>query len=223
MQFPSPKNDALQRRNDGRGPRRRCGQPPREISPVVRSESADFHPAPIAQLLDRRILACFDHGHHPPSDAPYELKRYHCPCAPTPSGACIRTAWPSRRCCGGRAASLPDPERVLATAGLRVAAYRRRRFMAPMDRHRARITEDIVPWATAPVWPGLTYRAAARSVVMLFGDIGQGKLLSRLVKHCRLHHLPLFVPAICWTMHLRSQGAGWLHQLGREASLGSER
>jgi isoamylase len=37
------------------------------------------------------------------------------------------------------------------------------------------VPEDIVPWPTAPVWPGDTYRAAARSVVMLFGDIGRGE------------------------------------------------
>jgi isoamylase len=34
--------------------------------------------------------------------------------------------------------------------------------------------EDIVPWQTAPSLSGQTYRAAARSVVMLFGDIGRG-------------------------------------------------
>ena len=33
--------------------------------------------------------------------------------------------------------------------------------------------EDIVPWQTAPVWPGGTYRPAPRSVVMLFAEIGQ--------------------------------------------------
>jgi isoamylase len=32
--------------------------------------------------------------------------------------------------------------------------------------------EDIVPWQAAPVWSGDTYRAAARSVVMLFAEIG---------------------------------------------------
>jgi glycogen operon protein len=31
---------------------------------------------------------------------------------------------------------------------------------------------DIVPWQTAPVVSGCTYRAAARSVVMLFAGIG---------------------------------------------------
>jgi glycogen operon protein len=32
--------------------------------------------------------------------------------------------------------------------------------------------QDIVPWQTAPEWSGDTYRAAARSVVMLFAEIG---------------------------------------------------
>jgi isoamylase len=35
--------------------------------------------------------------------------------------------------------------------------------------------EDIVPWETAPPLASQTYRAAARSVVMLFGAIGRGK------------------------------------------------
>jgi isoamylase len=35
--------------------------------------------------------------------------------------------------------------------------------------------EDIVPWPTAPVWPGDTYGAAAHSAVTLFGDIGRGE------------------------------------------------
>jgi isoamylase len=35
--------------------------------------------------------------------------------------------------------------------------------------------EDIVPWGTAPPLASQTYRAAARSVVMLFGDIGRGE------------------------------------------------
>ncbi len=34
--------------------------------------------------------------------------------------------------------------------------------------------QDIVPWQTAPSLPGHTYRAAARSVVVLFRDIGRG-------------------------------------------------
>jgi glycogen operon protein len=32
--------------------------------------------------------------------------------------------------------------------------------------------QDIVPWQTAPEWSGDAYRAAARSVVMLFAEIG---------------------------------------------------
>jgi len=35
--------------------------------------------------------------------------------------------------------------------------------------------EDIVPWQTAPAWSGGIYRAAARSVVMLFAEIGLGE------------------------------------------------
>ena len=31
---------------------------------------------------------------------------------------------------------------------------------------------DIVPWQTAPVVPGCTYRAEARSVVVLFAGLG---------------------------------------------------
>ena len=31
---------------------------------------------------------------------------------------------------------------------------------------------DIVPWETAPPVPGDTYRAEARSVVVLFADLG---------------------------------------------------
>jgi glycogen operon protein len=35
-------------------------------------------------------------------------------------------------------------------------------------------TEDIVPWETAPSLSGHTYRAAARSVVVLFTEVGRG-------------------------------------------------
>jgi isoamylase len=37
---------------------------------------------------------------------------------------------------------------------------------------------DIVPWQTAPSLSGQTYRAAARSVVVLFGEISRGGALS---------------------------------------------
>ena len=33
--------------------------------------------------------------------------------------------------------------------------------------------QDIVPWQTAPPLSGHTYRAAARSVVVLFGETGR--------------------------------------------------
>jgi isoamylase len=33
---------------------------------------------------------------------------------------------------------------------------------------------DIVPWQTAPMVPGYTYRAEARSVVVLFAGLGDG-------------------------------------------------
>jgi glycogen operon protein len=33
---------------------------------------------------------------------------------------------------------------------------------------------DIIPWQTAPVVSGYTYRAAARSVVVLFANAGAG-------------------------------------------------
>jgi isoamylase len=35
--------------------------------------------------------------------------------------------------------------------------------------------QDIVPWQTAPSLSGQTYRAAARSVVVLFQDIARGQ------------------------------------------------
>ena len=35
--------------------------------------------------------------------------------------------------------------------------------------------QDVVPWQTAPVWSAHTYRAAARSVVVLFSEIGRGE------------------------------------------------
>jgi isoamylase len=35
--------------------------------------------------------------------------------------------------------------------------------------------QDIVPWQTAPALSGQTYRAGARSVVVLFGDVGRGQ------------------------------------------------
>ena len=38
--------------------------------------------------------------------------------------------------------------------------------------------QDIVPWQTAPSLSGSSYRAAARSVVVLFAEIGNGKALS---------------------------------------------
>jgi isoamylase len=34
--------------------------------------------------------------------------------------------------------------------------------------------QDIVPWRIAPAWSADTYRAAARSVVVLFAEIGRG-------------------------------------------------
>jgi glycogen operon protein len=39
--------------------------------------------------------------------------------------------------------------------------------------------QDIVPWPTAPSLPGGTYRAAARSVVVLIGEIEGGHILGR--------------------------------------------
>jgi hypothetical protein len=53
------------------------------------------------------------------------------------------------------------------------------------------LPEDIVPWPTPPVWPGGTYGAAAHSYS---ATSGEGKLVSRLVSHRRLGHLPLSVP-----------------------------
>jgi isoamylase len=38
--------------------------------------------------------------------------------------------------------------------------------------------QDIVPWQTAPSLSGNSYRARARSVVVLFAEIGRGKALS---------------------------------------------
>jgi glycogen operon protein len=36
--------------------------------------------------------------------------------------------------------------------------------------------EDIVPWQTAPAWPGNAYRAAPHSVVVLFAEIERGEV-----------------------------------------------
>ena len=41
-----------------------------------------------------------------------------------------------------------------------------------------RSPQDIVPWQTAPSLSGNSYRATARSVVVLFAEIGRGKALS---------------------------------------------
>jgi glycogen operon protein len=36
--------------------------------------------------------------------------------------------------------------------------------------------EDIIPWRTAPAWPGNAYRAAPHSVVVLFAEIERGEV-----------------------------------------------
>ena len=79
----------------------------------------------------------------------------------------------------GRAARVPDPERVLGAAGVRAAAGGdgdagpwRRWIDTALES-----PQDIVPWQTAPALSGPTYRAAAHSVVVLFGEIGHGDTL----------------------------------------------
>jgi glycogen operon protein len=110
-----------------------------------------------------------------PSDASYELKRYH-----------VHVRQPRV----GRAFEQLGPRGSAAAGGLRVYLILNA-FWQPLDFELPPTSdgapwrrwidtalespEDIVPWPTAPVGPGDTYGAAAHSVIMLFGDIGRGE------------------------------------------------
>ena len=75
----------------------------------------------------------------------------------------------------GRAPALPDPERLLGAAGIRAAAGGRRgtgSWRRWIDTS-LEPPQDINPWEAAPPLSGRTYRAAARSVVVLFEGSGE--------------------------------------------------